>query len=88
MDDWLQAENEFPQGSAIVAKCPAILEGGGSPCAEELIGKDEPLIHHAEGEDGGSFTHHSCKLGHAWHRYMGNGLLTPCDCTGHARGGV
>ena len=84
-DDWLKAEAELRGGSA-PGKCPATLESG-SRCQEDLIGKDEPLIHHAEGEDGHGFSHHSCKLGHAWHRHMGNGLLTPCDCTGHARGG-
>jgi hypothetical protein len=69
-------------------KCQGTLANG-RPCNEELIGKDEPPIHHAEGgEANGPFTHHSCKLGHAWHRHMGNGLITPCDCTGHARGGV
>ncbi len=87
MDDWLKAESELRQGRALVGKCPGTLNAG-TPCQEDLIGKDEPLIPHAEGEDGGGFTHHGCKLGHAWHRYMGNGLLTPCDCTGHARGGI
>ena len=87
MDDWLKAESELRQGRALVGKCPGTLNAG-TPCQEDLIGKDEPLIHHAEGEDGGGFTHHGCKLGHAWHRHMGNGLLTPCDCTGHARGGI
>ena len=86
-DDWLTAEAELRQGRVAAGKCPGLLESGGL-CAEDLIGKDEPLIHHAEGEDGGGFTHHSCKLGHAWHRHMGNGLITPCDCTGHARGGL
>ncbi len=84
MDDWLKAEAEL---RVAAGKCPGTLENG-SPCQQDLIGKDEPLIHHAEGEDGGGFTHHSCKLGHAWHRYMGDGLLTPCDCTGHARSGI
>ncbi len=84
--DWLKAEGELREAAA-AGKCPATLESG-SLCQEELIGKDEPLIHHAEGEDGGGFTHHNCKLGHAWHRYMSNGLLTPCDCTGHARSGI
>ncbi len=87
VDDWLQAETELRQGSAMAAKCPGVVEGG-TPCVEELIGKDEPLIHHAEGGNGDGFTHHCCKVGHAWHRYMGTGLMTPCDCTGHARGGI
>jgi hypothetical protein len=87
VDDWLKAETKLREGCATAEKCPGNLEDG-RPCSEEFIGKDEPLIHHAEGEDGGGFTHHSCKLGHAWHRYMGNGLMTPCDCTGHVRGGV
>jgi DUF2934 family protein len=86
LDDWLKAETELKQRRATAGKCPGTLEAG-SPCQEDLIGKDEPLIHHAEGQEGGGFSHHSCKLGHAWHRHMGNGLLTPCDCTGHARGG-
>ena len=61
----------------------------GRPCNEDLIGKDEPLVHHAEGTEGKSgYSHHACRLGHAWHRQMGNGLMTPCDCTGNARGGV
>jgi hypothetical protein len=87
VDDWLKAETELREGRAAVTKCLGKLEDG-RPCPEELIGKDEPLIHHAEGGEGAGFNHHSCKLGHAWHRYMGNGLMTPCDCTGHARGGV
>ncbi len=68
-------------------KCPGKLEDG-RPCPEELIGKDEPPIHHAQAGEQGTFRHHSCRLGHAWHRHMGNGLMTPCDCTGNARGGV
>jgi len=81
-----------------MAKCQTKL-GNGEVCREEIgleenlgteaFGKTEPPIHHAEGgEDIGGFTHHSCRLGHAWHRYMKNGLLTPCDCTGHARGTI
>jgi len=87
VEDWLLAETELRSGGAVAAKCPGIVEGG-RPCAEDLIGKDEPPIHHAEGGNGEGFTHHSCKLGHAWHRYMGSSLMTPCDCTGHARGGI
>ncbi len=87
VDDWLKAEGELKQSSAMPGKCPATKKDG-TCCSEELIGKDEPLIHHAEGADGGVFRHHTCKLGHAWHRYMGNRLMTPCDCTGHARGAI
>src|SRR5208283_1360211 len=60
VEDWLKAETELREGRAIAGKCAGTLEDG-KPCPEELIGKDEPLIHHAEGEDGGGFTHHSCK---------------------------
>ncbi len=70
----------------LIDRCQHELDDG-KICGEELIGKDEPPIHHAEG-GGDPLTHHSCKLGHAWHRNMGNGLITPCDCTGKARGGV
>ena len=87
VDDWVKAETELRNRSAIAGKCREIVEGSG-PCAEDLFGKDEPPIHHAEGENGDGFTHQSCKLGHAWHRYMGSGLMTPCNCTGHAAGGV
>ena len=69
-------------------KCQAKTKDGRT-CNEELIGKDEPLVHHAEGAEGkGGYSHHACRLGHAWHRQMGNGLMTPCDCTGNTRGGV
>jgi hypothetical protein len=81
-----------------MAKCQVKLDNG-KICSEELVleenigkenfGQSEPPIHHAEGsEDAGGYSHHSCRLGHAWHRYMKTGLLTPCDCTGHARGAV
>jgi hypothetical protein len=70
----------------LIDRCQHKLDDG-KICGQELIGKDEPPIHHAEGGDS-PLTHHSCKLGHAWHRNMGNGLITPCDCTGKARGGV
>jgi hypothetical protein len=69
----------------LIERCQEKLDNG-KICNEELIGKDEPPIHHAEG--GEDYTHHSCRLGHAWHRQMGGGLITPCDCTGHARAGV
>ena len=72
-------------------KCQGKLANG-QPCTEELIptedmmGKNEPPIHHAEGDETtGVYSHHSCRLGHAWHRHMGGGLITPCDCTGNAR---
>jgi len=71
----------------LLERCQQKLDNG-KVCNEELIGKDEPPIHHAEGGGDGEFTHHSCRLGHAWHRHMGGGLITPCDCTGHARAGV
>jgi hypothetical protein len=72
----------------LIDRCQHKLDDG-KICGEELIGKDEPAIHHAEGTEGkGSYSHHSCRLGHAWHRHMGNGLMTPCDCTGHARSAV
>jgi hypothetical protein len=69
---------------SLIEKCQEKLDNG-KFCSEELNGSDEPLIHHAQGADKGSFSHHRCRLGHAWHRHMGNGLMTPCDCTGHAR---
>jgi hypothetical protein len=87
VEDWLKAETELKEGRTTAGKCLGTLEGG-RPCPEDLIGKDEPLIHHAEGGEEAGFSHHACKLGHAWHRYMGNGLITPCDCTGHVRAGV
>ncbi|HLI82012.1 MAG TPA: hypothetical protein VKV03_18615 [Candidatus Binataceae bacterium] len=72
----------------LIDRCQHELDDG-KICGEELIGKDEPAIHHAEGaETKGPYSHHSCRLGHAWHRHMGNGLITPCDCTGHARSAV
>jgi hypothetical protein len=85
VEDWLMSENML-RWEATVEKCPAKLEDD-RPCPENLVGKDEPLIHHAMGGDEGIFTHYGCKLGHAWHRHIGNGLITPCDCTGHARAG-
>ncbi|HSR57376.1 MAG TPA: hypothetical protein VLL57_04270 [Candidatus Binataceae bacterium] len=75
-------------------KCRAKRENG-ELCQEEILleenigkepfGKTEPAIHHGEGD---GYTHHSCRLGHAWHRNVHTGLMTPCDCTGGARGGV
>lgn len=73
-------------------KCHAKLTSG-ELCREEILleenigkepfGKIEAAIHHGEGA---GYTHHACRLGHAWHRNLNNGLLTPCDCTGHTRG--
>jgi hypothetical protein len=76
------------------AKCQARRDNG-ELCQEEIqleenigkepFGKTSPAIHHGEGD---GFTHHACRLGHAWHRNVSSGLMTPCDCTNRARGGV
>ena len=50
MDDWLKAESRTPRRVRVWEMSRNSRKW--KPCQEDLIGKDEPLIHHAEGEDG------------------------------------
>jgi hypothetical protein len=74
----------FPQGDIFaMAQCEFILPDGTRCREEELTEKERALVHNP-GISG--LSHHECKVGHAWHRNTGGPLLiTPCDCTGHAR---
>src|SRR5208283_6018640 len=87
VDDWFKAETELRGGRLIAARCPGTLADG-RPCSADLVDRDEPLVHYAGAGDQGDFTHHRCKLGHAWHRDLNDDLLMPCDCSRHAPGSV